>query len=392
MPFIVYLLGAGVFALTTSEYMVAGLMPQLSADFGVSLSAIGYLVTIYAGTMAIGGPLLTVGLLRLSRKNALLFLITVFVVGQIIGALAQGYTSMVVARVITGVSAAAFFGVALTTCAEIVEQKFFARAASMVLGGLMVGTVFGLPGATLLGEWFGWRVSFFAVALIAFVVGLLVIKMMPSLPAPAEQSTLRTELLAFKSKKLWGIYATSLLLIGATFAGFTYFVPILTTISGFSPASVPVLLVIYGLATLVGNNIVGRLADKYTIRVIFVGLLLTIAAMVTFAMWGHSQAVAITALIIIGLTGVSMNPALVTRGARVGKNNMLVNSVHTACIMLGVMVGSWLGGVGIDIGLGLTGALWIGAALAVFALMTLIPEARNFNSSVSSQPVENRRS
>lgn len=388
MPFIVYLLGAGIFALTTSEYMVSGLMPELSAEFNVSFPAIGYLVTIYAGTMAIGGPLLTVGLLKVSRKNALLGLIALFIVGQVIGSMAQGYNIMVVARVITGIAAAAFFGVALTTCAELVDQKLFARAASVVLGGLMVGTVFGLPGATLLGEWFGWRVSFMAVAVIALLVGLLVIKVMPAMPAPSGTSSLRSELAAFKSGKLWGIYATSLLLIGATFAGFTYFVPILTDISGFSPATVPLLLVIYGLATLVGNTIVGRLADAHTIAVIVVGLVATIAAMVIFAMFGQIKAVAVAALVVIGLTGVSMNPALVTRGARVGRNNMLVNSVHTACIMLGVMVGSWIGGVGISAGLGLPGALWIGAGLAILALATLAPEFRATRAPVISHPVE----
>ena len=390
MPFIVYLLGAGIFALTTSEYMVSGLMPELSAEFGVSFSAVGYLVTIYAGTMAIGGPLLTVGLLKVSRKNALLGLIVLFIVGQVIGSLAQSYNMMVVARVITGIAAAAFFGVALTTCAELVAQNLFARAASVVLGGLMVGTVFGLPGATLLGEWFGWRVSFMAVAVIALVVGLLIMKVMPAMPAPSGAPSLRSELAAFKSAKLWGIYATSLLLIGATFAGFTYFVPILTDISGFSSATVPLLLVIYGLATLVGNNIVGRLADAHTIMVIVVGLVATIAAMVIFALFGQFKAVAVAALVVIGLTGVSMNPALVTRGARVGQNNMLVNSVHTACIMLGVMVGSWIGGVGISTGLGLQGALWIGAGLAILALATLIPEFKALRSPLASHPVENQ--
>lgn len=388
MPFIVYLLGAGIFALTTSEYMVSGLMPELSAEFNVSFPAIGYLVTVYAGTMAIGGPLLTVGLLKVSRKNALLGLIVLFIVGQVIGSLAQGYNIMVVARVITGIAAAAFFGVALTTCAELVDQKLFARAASVVLGGLMVGTVFGLPGATLLGEWFGWRVSFMAVAVIALLVGLLVMKVMPAMPAPSGGSSLRSELAAFRSGKLWGIYATSLLLIGATFAGFTYFVPILTDISGFSPSTVPLLLVVYGLATLVGNNIVGRLADAHTITVIVVGLLATIAAMVIFAMFGQIKAVAVTALIVIGLTGVSMNPALVTRGARVSQHNMLVNSVHTACIMLGVMVGSWIGGVGISAGMGLPGALWVGAGLAILALATLVPEFRAMRSPAVSHPVE----
>lgn len=185
MPLIVYVLGAAIFALTTSEYMVAGLMPALAAEFGVSFAAIGYLVTFYAGAMAVGGPLLTTALLRVPRKNALLGLIALFVVGQVIGALAPGYAVMVAARLVTAVAAAAFFGVALTACAELVEGNQFGRASSLVLGGLMVGTVLGLPVATWLGEWYGWRASFFAVALVAVLVGLLVLQLMPAIPGSA---------------------------------------------------------------------------------------------------------------------------------------------------------------------------------------------------------------
>ncbi|WNV85404.1 MFS transporter [Umezawaea sp. Da 62-37] len=373
MPLAVYVLGLGIFALTTSEYMVSGLMPALSAEFDVSFAAVGYLVTVYAGAMAVGGPLLTVALLKLSRKNALLGLVVVFVAGQVLGAMAQNYGMMVAARLVTAVAAAAFFGVALTACAELVGGEKFARASSLVLGGLMFGTVLGLPAATLVGEQFGWRISFAAVAGVAVLVGLLLAKALPPLPAPPSMP-MAGQLAIFRSGKLWAVYATSLLLIGATFAGFTYFVPILTEVTGFSEGIVPLLLVIYGVATIVGNNVVGRLADRFTIQVLAVGLVVTIAAMVLFALFAQSAVVAIAALVVIGLTGVSMNPALVTRGARIGQNNMMVNSVHTACIMLGVMVGSWIGGLGINGGLGLRGPLWIGAVLAVLGLLTLVPD------------------
>ncbi len=180
----------------------------------------------------------------------MLFTVLPFVVGQVIGALAPGYAVMVAARLVTAVAAAAFFGVALTACAELVEGNQFGRASSLVLGGLMVGTVLGLPVATWLGEWYGWRASFFAVALVAVLVGLLVLQLMPAIPGSAGSGSLREELKVFRNAHLWWVYATSLLLIGATFAGFTYFVPILTEVSGFSASTVPLLLVVYGLAQL----------------------------------------------------------------------------------------------------------------------------------------------
>ncbi|MBF3202138.1 MFS transporter, partial [Pseudomonas aeruginosa] len=144
--------------------------------------------------------------------------------------------------------------------------------------------------------------SFFAVALVAVLVGLLVLQLMPAIPGSAGSGSLREELKVFRNAHLWWVYATSLLLIGATFAGFTYFVPILTEVSGFSASTVPLLLVVYGLATLVGNNIVGRLADRHTIAVLAFGLLAAIAAMVAFALFGQVPAVAVAALVVIGLT------------------------------------------------------------------------------------------
>lgn len=372
LPFVVYVLGVGIFALTTSEYMVSGLMPALSDEFDVSVAAVGYLVTVYAGAMAVGGPVLTVALLRMSRKNALLLLVGVFVVGQLLAAASTSYPMMLGARLITGIAAAAFFGVALTSCAELVEGAQFGRASSIVLGGLMVGTVLGLPAATLVGDVFGWRASFASVAVVAALAGLAVLRFMRAAPSPGTAG-IRAELAAFRNGKLWAVYATSLLLIGATFAAFTYFVPLLTQVAGFGEGVVPLLLLFYGFATIVGNVMVGRLADRYTIPVLLGGLVVTSVTLLLYALFAEVSAVAVVAILAIGLAGVSMNPALVTRGARVGNNSMLVNSVHTACIMLGVMIGSWVGGLGIDAA-GLRGPLWVGLVLAVLALLTLIPD------------------
>lgn len=373
MPLAVYLLGVEIFCLTTSEYMVSGLLPGLSGSFGVSVVAVGFLVTAYAAAMAVGGPVLTVGLISRERKRVLLMLVAAFVSGQVLGALAPDYGVLLAARLLTGIAAAAFFGVALTVCAQLVPPEQFGRASSTVLGGLMLGTVLGLPLETWIGDRFGWRASFWSVAVLAAVAGLLIVRFVPALPSPPAVS-IRSELVALRSPRLWAVYATSLLLVGATFAGFTFLVPILREVSGFSSGMVPLLLVGYGLATIVGNTVVGRLADRWTLQVLAVGLLTLAAAMALFATLGSSQAVAVLALVLIGLAGVSMNPALVTRGARAGGNSLLVNAVHTAIIMLGVMIGSSLGGLCIDRGWGLRSPLWVGVVLAVLGVGTLLPE------------------
>lgn len=386
MPLAIYVLGLGIFSMATSEVMVTGLMPLLASDFHVSVGAVGFLVSAYALAMTIGGPLLTVGLLKVSRKTALLMIFAGFVLAQSFAAISTDYVVMLVARVVTGAASSAFFGVALALCVEIVGPSQRGRASSIVLGGLMVGTVLGLPGATLIGQSFGWRVSFWVVAALALIAGLITMSTVPATPRP-EGVRLQEELTAFRAGKLWAVFATSLLVIGATFAAFSYFAPILTEVSGFGLATVPWLLVVYGAATVIGNNIVGRLADRYTILILAIGLLSLIAVLTIFALFAQYRLVAIAALIVLGLVGVTMNPAMVTRVMRTSNDRPLVNTVHTAVITLGIVVGSWAGGLAIDVGYGLRSPLWIGAVLAVIGFLTLLPDLRR-RTTTTREPVE----
>ncbi|CAM4201643.1 MFS transporter [Nocardiopsis rhodophaea] len=373
MPLAVYVIGLGVFSMTTSEFMVSGLMPALAEEFGVSIAAVGYLITAYAAAMTLGGPFLTIGLLRTSRKTALLTLIAVYFLGQAMGALSTGYGMMMAARVITGVASAAFFGVGLATCAEMVGPQLRGRAVSVAIGGLMIGTVAGLPAATLISQYFGWRASFWSVAVLVLLTGLVILRLLASSPNP-ESVSVRAEVAALVNARLWAVYATSMLIIGATFAAFSYFVPILTDVSGFAPETVPLLLAAYGLATVVGNAVVGRLADNYTLPVLTVGLLALTAALVVFAGFAEIRVLAVAALILIGLVGVTMNPAMAARVMRVGNDGALVNTVHSSVITTGVVIGSWGGGMVISTGCGLTAPLWLGAGVAVLGLLSLLPD------------------
>lgn len=143
MPLAIYVLGLMIFSMTTSEFMVAGIMPSLASDFGVSIAAIGYLISAYAAGMIVGGPLLTIGLLKLPRKTAFMSLAFIFLAGQTLGALAPNYELMMAARIITGIASSACFGVAIEIALTLVRPESSGRAASIVLGGLMVATAVG---------------------------------------------------------------------------------------------------------------------------------------------------------------------------------------------------------------------------------------------------------
>ena len=386
LPNAIYVLSFGIFAMVTSEFQVSGMINIMARDLAVSISQIGYLVAWYAGAMAFGGPLLIIFLLRTPPKVALTILFVAFIFGEIFGALAHDYNAIIIARIITGAVSGAFFGTAIAICVQLVGGEKRGWAISVVLAGIMVGTVIGLPMANLIGVHFGWRESFGITAALALIAAFISIIMIPNI-SQQENLSFSDELAAFKNPKLWAVLSTSLLIIGATFSAFTYFTPILKLLSGFSDSSIALLLLIYGVATVVGNTIVGKLADKHTLSTLAVGLIFLTIFLLLFAFKPENKFIAVISMIGIGLVGVTMNPAMVSRVMRTANGRPLVNTVHTSVITLGTVTGSFLGGAFLSYGYDLSAPLWVGCNMAFLGFISLIPEIiarRNANSTLKT--------
>ncbi len=387
MPKSVYLMALGIFAMVTSEFLVGGLMPQISEDLGVTIPQVGYLITAFAIAMAAGGPFATVLVLKLRPKAALMTLYAVFLLGNALAAVATDYWVMVAGRVITGTASSAFFGVSLAVVAQITKPELRGRATGLTMQGLMVGTLLGLPVSTLVGEQWGWRAGFVAVGIITIIAAIATVIVVPSLGHAEDAGGLREEMSAFRNGKLWLIICTSTLIIGATFSAFSYFTPILTDVTGFSRGVVSLLLLAYGAATVIGNAVVARFADTHTIRVLATGLTLNVLFLSAFALLADLKAPAVLAMMGIGFVGVTMNPAMISRVQRAANARALVNTVHTSFITLGVVIGSWLGGLGINAH-GLRAPLWLGAVLAVLALVALVPDMGRLRRTPAGTPDE----
>ncbi|WP_447035974.1 MFS transporter [Streptomyces sp. DSM 118878] len=389
MPRAVYVLALGIFTMVTSEFVVAGLMPQMADGLDATIPEIGYLITAFAAAMAFGGPFLTVALLRLRQKNALMLLFGIFLAGNVLAALAPDYPTMLVARVVTGIASQAFFGVSLSLVFRITGPAVRGRAVAVALNGLMLGTLLGLPISTVIGEHLGWRAAFWAITALTVLAALATLAGVPGTDGDAEESGgLRQELGAFRNPRLWFTLTTSTFVIGATFSAFSYLNPILTEITGFSTGTVPLLLIAYGAATVVGNTVVGRFADRRTIPVLLIGLALNLAFLTGFALFAELSVPAVVLMMGIGLVGVTMNPALVTRVQRVGNARPLVNTVHSSFITLGIIIATSVGGPAID-AFGLRAPLWIGAGLALLGLGTLVPDVlrRRAGGEAGPEPV-----
>lgn len=336
----------------TSEFVVAELMPQMADGLNVTIPQIGYLITAFAVAMAAGGPVLTVALMQLPPRTALMVLFVIFLAGDVLAATATGYSAMMAARIITGSASQAFFGVGISMCAQISRPEIRGRAIAVAMSGL--------PISTLVGERFGWRAAFWTITGITVIAAAATLFGVPRVEPAEGGGSFRQEIGVFNKPKLWLVLSTSALIIGVTFSAFSYFNPILTDLTGFSTSTVPVLLLAYSAATVVGNNIVGRFADRHTVPVLAVGLVLNTVFLTGFALFADLPAPAVICMRGSGLVGVTMNPAMATRVQRAGNVGPLVNTVHSSLIILG----SSIGAVVID-ARGLRAPLRLGAVMAL---------------------------
>ncbi|MFC3395110.1 MFS transporter [Brenneria rubrifaciens] len=380
VPGAVYILAIGIFAMVMSEFAVAGLMPQLAAGFNVTIAQIGYLVTVFAVAMAVGGPVFVFLLHRVPPKTSLLTILAVFLIGNIIATFASSYGVMVVARIVTGVASQAFFGVAISLCARLVDENIRGRAIGVAMNGLMLGTLLGLPAATLVGERFGWQSAFWAIAIATALAGILTMFFVHNPRSegktPEYPQSIKEQALVFMQPQLILALLSSTLIIGATFAAFSFFTPILTELSGFDLGTVPWLLLAYGTATVIGNSIVARLADRHTVVTLLGGTILNALFLTGLALWTQIAPVALIFMIAIGLVGVTMNPAMTIRVQRAGNASPLMNTVHSSFITLGIIISSAVGSSLID-HYGLRSTLILGVVMAILAILAILPAMAN---------------
>lgn len=378
MPLAVYILGLAIFSIGTAELMVAGMTATLSQAFGISVGEVGHLISYYAFGVMLGGPVLTFFFLKykVQYRKVLLILFALYVVIQGLSAFISSHDILIAIRFITGVLCAGCLSLSLATSMAMVPIHNRPRAAAIVIGGFMISNVFGVPLATMIDQQWGWRVTFGLVAVLVFICLIALLRLLPEVKSSG-QLRMEEEIKAFKNKAYWKACATSCLILGASFAAFSYFVPVLVDITGFSMQVIPFILMAFGFSNIVGNTITGRLAHDHSLKIMLIGLTVLSISLFAFAIFAEYKTVAIITIILIGLSGVPMNPAMMARIVSVAHPGPMVNAVHTSVINIGLGGGSYIGGLAITNGYGLRSGLWIGAVLAVLALASLLPYVRN---------------
>lgn len=372
-----YVLMLTIMVVIMSEFQTAGMMPQIAADLGVSTGQVGTVVTLYALGMALGGPLLVYLLRHRPPKGSLLIVIGTYAALEVLVPLIHEFWWLALLRVLTGSLSGAAYGIAVSYSARLAPSpEKIGEAVSIVLGGIMVGTVIGLPLSHFLAARWGWQSSFYILGIAAFAVFLISLLTLPAREA-ATQEAAAQDLRKLRSPKLWSRYLVSLLTIGAAFAGFSYFTPLLEQNAGFATNTTTLILLAYGIVSFIGNLIVGKFADQHAIGILRIGHTLLFVSLSLLGAFSNAQPLVLAMVLIVGVAGVPMNPAMVARVAEIGGTGNMVSTVHTSLITMGVALGSAIGAIAIGrAGDDPSAAMWIGAAFAILATLTLATQAR----------------
>ena len=262
MPFAIYALSLAAFAIGTAEFIIAGILPPVAADLGVSIPTAGLLVTAYAVGVAIGGPLLTIFTARLSQRTVLIGIMAVFSVAQVLCAMAPDYGLLLLARLISSCAHGVFFGAGSVVVAQLVPVERRGKAFSLFVGGITIANLLGLPGGTAVAVQFGWRATFLAVAVLGAIALVVIVWRLPKVArTEAERTTLAQQIRALRHQEVWLSYVTIALTMTGTICYSTFSVPLMIEVTGIHPEIVPWVLLLGGVGSVLGIWLGGELAD-----------------------------------------------------------------------------------------------------------------------------------
>ncbi|MEB4675335.1 MFS transporter [Enterobacteriaceae bacterium G50] len=370
-------LAVGAFGIGTTEFSPMGLLPVIAKGVDVSIPAAGMLISAYAVGVMVGAPLMTLLLSHRARRNALIFLMTIFTLGNVLSAIAPDYTTLMLSRIITSLNHGAFFGLGSVVAASVVPKHKQASAVATMFMGLTIANIGGVPAATWLGETIGWRMSFLATAGLGVIA---IIGLWLSLPkgGAGEKPDVKRELSVLVRPQVLSALLTTVLGAGAMFTLYTYISPVLHTITDATPAFITLMLVLIGVGFSIGNYLGGKFADRSVSGTLKGFLLLLMLIMLAIPFLARTEIGAAFSMVVWGAATFAVVPPLQMRVMRVAHEAPgLSSSVNIGAFNLGNALGAVAGGAVISGGLGYSFVPVMGAIVAGLALLLVFFSSRS---------------
>ncbi|MDO6474053.1 MFS transporter [Alteromonas sp. 1_MG-2023] len=373
-------LAIGAFGIGVTEFSPMGMLPVIADDLGVSIPTAGILISAYAFGVLVGAPVMTLLFANMPRRRLLVLSMGIFTLGNLMSALADSYSALMISRIITSFNHGVFFGVGAVVATQLVPPNQRAGAVATMFSGLTIATVGGVPLASFVGTTLGWRNAFLGIAAIGLVAMIALRFSLPPL-VNQEKANIRNELAVLSKGSV--LAALLLTVVGASsmFTVFTYIVPILQQETHASTTFVTAMLVLYGVGLAVGNVLGGRYADRTLYGTLIVSLIAVILLLVIFTVTMSSSVIVVPLIFLWGIASFAVVPplqSLVVQEASEAPN--LASAMNIGAFNLGNAVGAALGGGVISAGLGLPAVTLAGAGTALLGLLMVLVASRKKTS------------
>ncbi|USY55916.1 MFS transporter [Bacillus sp. 1780r2a1] len=373
-------LAISAFGIGTTEFVPVGLLSSISNDLSISITLAGLLISGYAIGVSIGAPVLTALTSKVNRKTLLMALMVVFIVGNAAAAMSTSFSLLLIARFITAFSHGIFFSIGSTIAADLVPQHKRASAIAFMFTGLTVATVTGVPLGTFIGQTFGWRATFGAVALLG-VIGIIASAILiPNNLKEAPPASFKEQVKILKNGPLLLAFAITALGYGGTFVAFTYLTPLLENVTGFSAKWVSIILLVYGVAVAIGNTVGGKAANKSPLKALFWMFIFQAIVLIVLSFTAPFKAVGLITIFLMGLFAFMNVPGLQILVVNLAEKYVpsavnVASALNIAAFNIGIAIGAFVGGIIVD-SIGIIHTPWIGGVMVIGAVLLTAWSAR----------------
>jgi multidrug resistance protein len=366
-------LAISAFGIGTTEFVPVGLLASIAGDLNIGITFAGLLISGYAIGVAVGAPILTALTSRMSRKSLLISLMVIFIIGNVVAALSPSFQLLLIARFITAFSHGVFFSIGATIAVQLVSPEKKASAIALMFTGLTVATVTGVPLGTFIGQVFGWRATFWGVALLGVIAIIASAAFIPKNLKQSPSAKFSDMLRLVTNGRLLLGFAITALGYGGTFVAFTYLTPILQDVVGLSPSVVGIVLLVYGVAVAIGNEVGGRWANQNPVSALFWMFIIQAVVLVVMSFMIPFKVAGLIAVFLMGLFAFMNVPGLQLYVVQLAEKYVptavdVASALNIAAFNVGIAIGALVGGAIVD-SIGLMHTPWVGGLMVLGAVV-----------------------
>ncbi|UTT43734.1 MFS transporter [Exiguobacterium aurantiacum] len=366
-------LAISAFGIGTTEFVPVGLLASIASDLNIGITLAGLIISGYAIGVAVGAPILTALTNRMNRKTLLMALMVVFIGGNLVSALSTSFELLIAARFITAFAHGVFFSIGATIAVQLVPPHKKASAIALMFTGLTVATVTGVPLGTFIGQAFGWRATFFAVAalgIVSIIASFFLIPKDLKQSPPAKFSDMKKVLT--NGRIMLGFLITALG-YGGTFVAFTYLTPIMQDVTNISPSLISIVLLVYGIAVAIGNWAGGKFANEDPAKALFYMFIVHAAVMIVMSFMIPFKVAGLIAIVLMGLLAFMNVPGLQLYIVQLAEKYVpaavdVASALNIAAFNIGIALGATIGGIVVD-SIGLVHTPWVGGIMVIIAVI-----------------------